>query len=124
MKKKFCLMVTCILFGCISEVKIPDDVMSKNEMISFLIDVHILEAKMGQLSLSRDSAYEVFSHFESEIFEQHEVDDSLYNKSLEFYYMNPEIMEEIYEAVLDSLSLYERMSKGNLEETQSENQGN
>ena len=124
MKKKFCLMVSCILFGCIGEVKIPDDVMSKNEMISFLIDVHILEAKMGQLSLNRDSAYEVFSHFESEIFEQHGVDDSLYNKSLEFYYMNPEIMEEIYAAVLDSLSLYERMSKGNLEETQSDNQGN
>ena len=115
MKKKFCLAVVCVFAGCVPEVEVPRDVMSKNQMISFLIDVHILEAQTGQLRISRDSARVVFQYFEDELLQKHNVKDSLYFRSLEFYYSHPLLMEEVYAAVLDSLSLYERMSKGNLE---------
>ncbi|HEX9649242.1 MAG TPA: DUF4296 domain-containing protein [Cyclobacteriaceae bacterium] len=112
---KFYLAIVCVFTGCVSEVEIPKDVMSKNQMISFVIDVHILEAQTGQLRISKDSARVVFQYFEDELLQKHKVNDSLYYRSLEFYYAHPLLMEEVYAAVLDSLSLYERMSKGNLE---------
>jgi hypothetical protein len=115
MKMKFYLAIVCVFTGCVSEVEIPKDVMSKNQMISFVIDVHILEAQTGQLRISKDSARVVFQYFEDELLQKHKVNDSLYYRSLEFYYAHPLLMEEVYAAVLDSLSLYERMSKGNLE---------
>jgi hypothetical protein len=123
MKKKFYLAVLCILGGCVPDLKIPKDVVAKEQMISVLIDMHILEAQTGQLRIPKDSAQAVFEYFEAGIMARHEIIDSLYLKSLEFYYSNPALMEEIYAAVLDSLSLYERMSEGN-KETQDANQPN
>ena len=114
---KFCLVALCFLLGCVKEVEIPKDVMTKNQMISLLIDIHILEAEAGQLAIPKDSSRALFNHFEKDLLAENGVDDSLYYKSLQFYYENPQLMEEIYEAVVDSLSLYERMSKGNTEGT-------
>lgn len=122
MKIKFCLVVIWLFTGCISEVKVPQDVLTQEEMVGLLIDIHILESQTGQLRISKDSARIVFKHFEDEILGDHKVDSTLYVKSLEFYYSNPKLMEEIYAAVLDSLSLYERMSQGNTEEEEGEQQ--
>ena len=112
---KFCLVALCFLLGCVKEIEIPKEVMTKNQMISLLIDIHILEAQTGQIAIPKDSSRALFKYFEGDILKENGIDDSLYYKSLVFYYDNPQLMEQIYEAVVDSLSLYERMSKGNTE---------
>jgi len=113
MKKKFCLVIIGLCVACVSKPIVPDDIMSKDEMISYLIDIHILEGETSRLKIPRDSSQLLYRYFEDKLKSKHNVTDSLYLKSLTFYYSNPKLMEEIYTAVLDSLSLYERMSEGN-----------
>jgi len=96
---------------CVSKPEVPADVMSKEAMVSYLIDIHILEGKVTQLVIPRDSTELLYRFFEDRLKTEHNLNDSIYMQSLEFYYGHPELMEEIYSAVLDSLSLYERMSE-------------
>ncbi len=109
MNKYFLIAGLLLLSGCIGEVEIPADVIPKEKMVSILIDVHITEGNVQQLRIARDSADLVFKYLEKDLFLKHAVSDSSYIKSLGFYFEHPDIMEEIYATVLDSLSLYDRM---------------
>lgn len=85
--------------------------MSEAQMIGVLIDVHLAEAKINQLRISKDSASKVFNIFEKDIFEKHQIKDSVYKMSYTYYLDNPKKMELIYNAVVDSLSLREQLHK-------------
>ena len=78
-------------------------------MISFLIDLHIQESKVTISRMNKDSVRAFFPEVEQKLFEKHGIDDSLYLMSFEYYLREIQIMEEIYTAVVDSLSLRERL---------------
>ena len=109
MKKIFLVLMVILLFGCKGEEKIPDHLLSKEQMISMLIRLHLLEGEVNQLKIRRDSANIVFKYFENRLFENKNIQDSLYLETWAYYAEHPKVMEEIYAAVLDSLSLQERL---------------
>jgi hypothetical protein len=110
MKKLFLILLAIGILGCVRKDKPPKDIMSKQEMVSFLIDLHIIEAKMNFARFPNDSIKLFFPEIEKELFKKHNISDTLYFKSYQYYLNDMFDMEEIYTAVVDSLSLRERIS--------------
>ncbi|MBL6445978.1 DUF4296 domain-containing protein [Fulvivirga sp. 29W222] len=108
------LLVICyvlLLVACSKEDDVPDDLLPKAEMVPLFIDIYIAESRVNNLRLSRDSSMAIFDVYEGELFKQHEVTDSVYYRSMTYYYNHPKQLEEIYSIVLDSLNLREQRLK-------------
>ncbi len=89
----------------------PVGVLPKEKMVSIFIDMHIAESQISSLNLKRDSSKILFANYEQKVLEKHNVTDSLYKESYTYYLYNVNDMEKIYDAVIDSLSLRERITK-------------
>ena len=80
-------------------------------MIGFLIDLHLGEAKLVKLGIKKDSTEKLFKALEKRLFSKHEIIDSIYFKSYNFYLEDIQEMKEIYVAVVDSLNVREQLLK-------------
>ncbi len=103
----------CSLLGCSEEkVKVdkPKGLLSENEMIQLMMDFYILEAKVKEVRVGRDSAKVLYRELEPLVYQQHDIDSVDYRQSLEYYLHFPETMETFYSAIVDSLSLKERVA--------------
>ncbi len=101
-----------LLTACVKPVEPPPGTLSKDKMVDILIDIHIAEARAGQVNLrSQDSTQMYYNYLEAKVFKKHKIDTATYNRSYRFYTNNMKYMDEIYAAVVDSLSLRESMGK-------------
>ncbi len=103
---QICLII--LLVACKNNDQIPEDIIEPEKMALILRDVHLLEAKVSQLFLKKDSAEKVYYFLEKEIFAKHQIDSAGYANSLDFYADNPALYHDIYEIVVDSLMLREK----------------
>ena len=100
------ILIFCVLFlNACSSGDANENLISKDKMINILIDMHLAEAKVGQVKLPNDSSLQYYAYLQDEIFSTHGVDSVIYKKSMEYYSRNIIQLDEIYEAVLDSLNL-------------------
>ena len=76
----------------------------------FLKDLYVLEQKIKNLKLTKDSSQIVFDHYEKKLYEKHNMNDSLYVKSFRYYMDDIQGLTRIYEIIADSLSLEERLA--------------
>lgn len=104
MKKSFLAIIILVATSCGQE-KLPKEVLGEEEMISFLIDLHIAEASVQNLRLKVDSSKEVFAVENKYLLMKHNITDSLFINSYTYYLANPDKLEIIYAAVVDSISL-------------------
>jgi hypothetical protein len=112
MKKLFLIAgLICILFSCTEKEEKPSVLLSKEKMIEILSDVHISEAVTGIKNLDPDSAKKLFDAYEKSILAEHNIDKSIFDASYQYYIEQPELMDEIYAAVVDTLSLKEGRGK-------------
>ena len=79
--------------------------LSQEQMVDFLIDLHLSEATVQDLRLKPDSAIALFKVQEKLLYKQHGITDSMFINSFQYYLEQPVLMEEIYAAIIDSLSL-------------------
>ncbi len=83
-------------------------ILSEEEFIDVLVDIHIADAfntshLSGSVQLSKiDSAtyYKV-------IFEKHHIEKARFDSTLKTYTMQPELMESVYDKVIDKLQKME-----------------
>lgn len=115
MRYKILVLLTFVLFGCASKQDKHHDFLSKEQMVSLLIDIHILEGKINRLNVKRDSTTLIFNTLEREIFKTHKIDFDLYERSYKYYLEDVKSMDEIYMAVVDSLSLMQTAYKAKKE---------
>ena len=94
--------------SCTKSDNKPENLLSKEKMVSILIDIHILESEIQTLRLSKDSSQLLFNTFERELFEKHQIPKEVYKKSFEYYLEGVKDMEKIYEVVIDSLNYREK----------------
>ncbi|MFN3405973.1 MAG: DUF4296 domain-containing protein [Cytophagaceae bacterium] len=108
LKKWITVIFIAFLGACGENSGIQDEeLLSQEEMIDVLIRIHLAEGKVATKNLHPDSAKVVYSNYERQIFEELEIDKKVYNKSYQYYVSDPEKMDRIYSAVVDSLSLRE-----------------
>jgi len=109
MKKMLFLGFILLGFSCIKKPTPPEGIMTEQEMVDFLIDLHIIEARISMSRIPNDSIPLFFDEVEDSLYQKHHITDSIYKKSYQYYLENVDLMEEIYSAVVDSMSLRERI---------------
>jgi len=108
-QKLFLPVFMIVLVSCQEKMEKPKNLLTKLQMIDLLVDIHLTEAKVKELYLKRDSSNQLFKILEKEVYERHQTTDSAYKKSILYYLDEMGKMEEIYSAVVDSLSLREKI---------------
>ena len=101
----FIFIFTLLIFSCSD--KIPEDILSKDEMTNILIEMHLAEAKVGSLGLNTDSSALLYEAMEKRVLEEQNLSEAAYLKSYNYYLENIKLMEDVYARVVDSLSLRE-----------------
>jgi len=105
MKKILLCALLIVLFAeCKkTEVKIPDGVLKKEELVPILADVHIAQAAAVMNSASDSTRYSM-AEMMKYIFKIHHTTQAQYDSSIAFYTQHPEIMSQIYDKVIAELS--------------------
>jgi len=103
-KKSFLGIIILVAVSCLSD-RSPKSIMNEHDMINYLIDLHLAEAAVQNLRLKGDSAKTVFAVKEKHLLKQHNITDSIFIDSYNYYLGHPIKLEEIYSAVVDSISL-------------------
>lgn len=115
MNIRIVLITAIILFSCTKkdEREKPEWLLEKDKMIGYLIDLHLIEARLTRLGIKRDSTDKLFKEYEKQLFDKHQIVDSVYFKSYNYYLEDVKEMKEIYVAVVDSLNVREQLLKQN-----------
>jgi len=102
--KSFLSIIILVAVSCASNTG-PEIIMAEEDMINYLIDLHIAEAGVQNLRLKGDSAKIVFAAREKQMLLEHQISDSVFINSYNYYLNHPVQLERIYSAVVDSISL-------------------
>ncbi len=104
------------LAGCArpEQVLPPPNLLSKEEITSLLIQIHLLEARLESSRLPPDSARALFQSQQSELMWEHKVPetDSAFERSYRYYATHNKDLDEIYAVVIDSLQAQEKKMGG------------
>lgn len=115
---KFCLSAGLLLAaaGCgrPEQVLPPPNALSKEEVISLLVQFHLLESRIESSRLAPDSARALFQTMHDEILRRRQLNpaDSAFERSYRYYAMNGKDLDGIYAAVIDSLAVREKKMGG------------
>ena len=96
----------CLLLAC-SEQKenIPQDILSENEFVVILKDIHLAEAKFElQKNNGIGKAKNELTNSYTSIYQKHNISEEKFKESLNFYAQNPEMLEKIYTDILEQLT--------------------
>ena len=111
MKKVFLILAICLCTFCSKKkAETLKNLYSTEQLAVFLKDLYILETKVKDLRLKKDSAKIIFDYYEKKLLEKHNLNDSLYRESFKYYMDNIKGLSKIYEIIADSLSLEERLT--------------
>lgn len=94
-----------ILFSCgeKKQVKIPENILSKEKMVAVMVDIHIVEASMN-LNLIPSGSITPKSEYYYSILKSNHITKKQYDESSKFYFEHVELLNEVYEGVLKELS--------------------
>ena len=82
----------------------PAGLLPKEKMIPLLADLQVLEARVENSRLQPDSARALFLAQQKALFWQRDVTDSAFHRSYRYYGIHGKDLEEIYQAVIDTLN--------------------
>lgn len=101
----FIIISVVLLFSCRQKVaKVPDKpswLIEENKMVDILVDLRIADAATYSVQNQPPRNKTKDWYF---IMKKHNVEDSIFRKSHEYYAGYPEAAEVIYEKVIDKLS--------------------
>lgn len=80
-------------------------------MVVLFRDFYLREARLKERRVTEDSAVIVFTRLRKDVAQNTDIPDSLVDRSLHYYLGRPEVLNAIYDRVIDSLSLQEQRSK-------------
>lgn len=104
------LFASIVLFlaSCQSNTEIPKDVLPRETMTTILVDINLVEGALKANFILADSAKKVAPTLYEEIYKRHNIDAALFQKSMNWYFEHPEILDEIQKEVTAELLLRER----------------
>ena len=105
MSRFFFLACIAFLISCKNnnQQEIPENILSKNQMIGILSDVYILESSIN-LNMVSTTINKGDSSLFYNVFENNKITKKQYEESLAFYKTHPELLNEIYDSVLTSFN--------------------
>ena len=109
MKKKILLVLAIGLFYACSQDAPPKGLLSQDKIVEVLVDIHMAEGLASSLPIPFDSSRKIYPILEKEVFIKHEIPDSVFMESFEYYLRDAKEMEEIYSRTIDSLTIKEKI---------------
>ena len=101
-------MVVLMFLSCSKKERVPEGILSRGQMVTVLSELYIIEQKISTLGIKRDSLTQIFAAMKGRVFKQTGVEESVFEKSLNYYVDHPKSLEEIYTVLIDSLNLREQ----------------
>lgn len=100
------LLLAGTLFGCQrqDDVPPPQPLMPRQQLVSVLADLHLLEARVESSRLSPDSARALYLQQQKDVFWRRDINDSLFQRSFRYYASHGKDLDDIYGTVLDTLA--------------------
>ena len=99
----FLTILSLIQVSCDNSTKRSENIILEDSMVSILVDIQVLEATYNTRLIHLEDRNEKMERYYQEIFEKHETNVDLFNESYTYYEENPEILEAIYDQVLEKL---------------------
>ncbi len=100
------LLLSILLLACTApKIEIPTEILSETEFTNMLKEIHLEEAAF-ELNKSEglENAKKNLANSYQAIYKKHDITDTTFSKSLDYYAKNPEKLEEIYTDVLEQLT--------------------
>lgn len=88
----------------------PANLVPKDQMVTLLTRLHLLESRIEASRLAPDSARSLFLAQQRDLLWQRHISeqDSSFERSYRYYAVHGKDLDEIYAAVIDSLNLVEK----------------
>lgn len=115
MKRILVLLLFLFFLGSCNRNSPPPGILSEDKMVNVLIDIQLTEGIVSSLPVAYDSSQVLYSLLEQNVFTKHEVQDSVFTKSMLFYLEDAGKMNRIYSRVIDSLSAHESIPGDSLD---------
>lgn len=109
MKLQHLIVFFGILMSCNTTADVPAELYDQEEMAIIMKDIYLLEFKVRELNLHNDSSKKIFDKYQAEYFRENEIDTAKYKDSYHFYLQRPQLLEQVYAIIADSLSLQNRI---------------
>lgn len=105
-----CLVVLVSCGG--KKKKLTDDgLLTEEELVAVLVEIHMLDATIATYNSINKTAVTLSPVcYDSLVYSQHECNDSIFKKSLEYYTLEGRI-KDIYDDVVDSLNTLKAISE-------------
>ncbi len=117
MQRKFkflLLFVSAIILACNSfhSASTEDtEVLSQDQMIQVLTDIHIAEAKVTDLAMSGDTVAITEAKYYQVVFDKNKTNAKQFEKSYKYYTTKPVQLDSIYQQVITNLAVLENTHK-------------
>lgn len=95
-------LVVILFTGCFKPIPIEKPLLSDEELIPILKDIHIAEALLTE-TVDRRKKDSLARLYYGQIFELHQVDTAAFNQSMHAYFSNPAALDSLYQEVMDAL---------------------
>lgn len=92
--------------SCMEKDPAPDNLIPRGKMKEILTDMHYADAYAFQ-EFRADSIYRAAAGMYLEIFEKYGVDTAEFNSSFNYYVEHPDVLDKMYQAMIDSLNARE-----------------
>lgn len=99
------------MFQCSARNETGAKMLTKAEMINILVDLHMVEQSVAYRAYTNDSALLIYNEAAKQVYKKYGTDSLSFHHSYNRNLKNFALMNEIYGAVVDSLSFREAMSR-------------
>ncbi|MBK5277404.1 MAG: DUF4296 domain-containing protein [Bacteroidia bacterium] len=103
----FTIIVVCSFCACKPDKK-QLGVLEQQQLAEILVEIYTGEARISNLSVVNDSAVKLFRPFEEALLKKKGIPDSILKTTFRYYVEHPVELEQVYDIVIDTLSLREQ----------------
>jgi hypothetical protein len=98
-------LVLTLLCSCSGDDSAPDGILKKSEMVNVLVDVHIVDGGLLNVSQEPDTLYKYGYPRYSAVFKKYNTDSAEFKRSFKYYSLKPSVFGDIYDKVLKRLQV-------------------
>jgi len=105
MKKIATFLLLPLIIACSQKSHdIPNDILSIDKMTSIMVDIQLIEGSLSIMKYSKDKDQKEIINYYRLLYETHNINKPLFDKSLKYYCDRPELFVDIYEGVIIQLT--------------------
>jgi hypothetical protein len=113
--QKLLLVFLFLVWSACSSPKKPEGVLTQSQLSALFIDIYLAEARLDVMPVAKDSSIRFYIPFEQKLLQAKGISDSTLKKTYSYYLAHPKELEQVYDAVIDTLTLRDqRLAHGSV----------